>query len=66
MDFSMTCACGDDMKVSAASRDEAVAQLKGMMTEDAIKQHMEEKHLGEAVSSVADVHAMIGQNTHEV
>lgn len=66
MDFSMTCTCGDEMKVSAASREEAVAQLKGMMTEEAVKRHMEEKHSGEAAPSVADVHAMIEQNTHEI
>lgn len=59
----MTCTCGDTMKVSAATRDEAVTQLKGMMTEDAIRQHMEEKHPGETAPSVADVHAMIEKTT---
>lgn len=62
-DFTMTCTCGDIMKVSAASRDEAVTQLKGMMTEEAIAQHMQEKHPGDAVPSVADVHAMIEKTT---
>ncbi len=55
----MTCTCGDTMTVEAANRDEAVAKLKAMMTEDAIKQHMEEKHPGEPLISLADCHKMI-------
>lgn len=66
MDYSMTCTYGDTMKVSAATREEAVTQLKGMMTEEAIAQHMQEKHPGDPVPSVADVHAMIEKTTQAV
>ncbi len=47
------------MTVSANTRDEAVAQLKGMMDESAIAAHMTEKHPADPVMSVADCHAMI-------
>jgi len=57
--FNMTCSCGDTMTVSANTRDEAVAQLKGMMDESAIAAHMTEKHPADPVMSVADCHAMI-------
>lgn len=50
------------MTVDADNRDDAVAQFKGMMTEDAIKAHMAEKHPGDPVMSVADCHAMIEKN----
>jgi hypothetical protein len=60
--FSMTCSCGDTMNVEAASREEAVAKIKAMMTEEAIAQHMAEKHPGEPVISISDCHAMIEKN----
>ena len=55
----MTCSCGDTMTVDAATREDAVAQLKGMMTADAIAKHMAEKHPGQPLISVADCHAQI-------
>ena len=63
--YSMTCTCGDVMTVDAASREEAVEKLKGMMTEDAIAKHMAEKHTGEPVPSKEQSDAMIEQNTKE-
>ena len=57
--FTMTCSCGDTMTVEAANRNDAVMQFKGMMTEAAIKAHMEEKHPGDPIMSVAECHAMI-------
>ena len=47
------------MDVDAKNRAEAVGKFKAMMTADAIKQHMTEKHPGEGVMSVAECHAMI-------
>ena len=47
------------MTVEAENRDAAVTQFKAMMTESSIKAHMEEKHPGDPVMSVADCHAMI-------
>ncbi len=47
------------MTVDAIDRNDAVAQLKAMMTESSIAAHMAEKHPGDPVMSVADCHAMI-------
>ena len=61
----MTCSCGDVMTVDAEDRNEAVTKLKDMMDESAIKAHMEEKHPGDPVMSVADCHAMIEKEVVE-
>ena len=61
--FQMTCTCGDTMKVDAENRDEAVSKLKTMMNEDAIAAHMKEKHPGDPVPPVAEVHKMIVAGT---
>ena len=55
----MTCFCGDVMEVEAADRNGAVAQLKAMMTQEAIDGHMKDKHPGMPGMSVADCHAQI-------
>ena len=55
----MTCTCGDTMTVDAENRESAVMQFKAMMDEAGIKAHMDEKHPGEPVISVADCHKMI-------
>ena len=57
--FSMTCSCGDVMTFDAPTREEAVTQAKNMMTQEAINHHMQEKHPGDAMMSIADCHAMI-------
>jgi hypothetical protein len=51
------------MKVQANNRDEAVSKIQSMMNKDAVAAHMKEKHAGEPVPSVAQVHQMIAQNT---
>ena len=62
--YSMTCSCGQVMSVDAGSRDEAVKSLQGMMTSEAIAQHMREHHKpDEPVPSVEQVHGMIAQMT---
>ena len=61
--YSMTCSCGDVMKVDASSREEAVGKLQGMMTEGAIKNHMIEKHPGDAIPTVEQIHGQISQYT---
>ena len=58
----MVCSCGDTMTVDALDRDGAVAQFKGMMDEAGIKSHMDAKHPGMPVMSVADCHAEIEKN----
>lgn len=65
--FTMVCSCGDPMTVEAETREEAVAKLQGMMTEEAIAAHMTDKHPGEQqIPSVADVHAQIAQRLEMV
>jgi len=59
--FSMTCTCGDVMTMDAANRDEAVSKFQTMMTPEMTAKHMAEKHAGEAVPSIEQVHAMIAQ-----
>ena len=51
------------MGVDAATREEAVTKIQGMMTQDAINTHFAEKHAGQPVPPMADVHAMIATNT---
>jgi hypothetical protein len=65
-EFTMECSCGDKMPVQASNREEAVAKLKEMMTEDAIKAHMTEKHAGDPLPTIAEVHAMIEKGVTEV
>lgn len=60
--FSMTCSCGDVMSFDAETREEAVTQVKNMMTQEVINKHMEEKHPGDPAMSMADCHAMIEKN----
>jgi len=60
--YSMTCSCGHTMTVEAGTRDEATRKMQGMMTPDAVAKHMAEKHPGQPVLPVSQVHAMIAQN----
>jgi hypothetical protein len=63
--FEMTCTCGDVMGVEAENRDEAVAKMKAMMTQEAIDAHVAEKHPGQAMT-MADVHMGIDKDLKEV
>ena len=47
------------MKIESSTRDEAVSQLKAMMNESAVATHMKEKHPGEPMMNVSQVHAVI-------
>lgn len=60
--FKMNCTCGDVMTIDAGSREEAVSKLQAMMTPDAVAAHMKEKHSGEALMTVDEVHAGIAKN----
>ena len=57
----MTCSCGDVMTTTAASRDEAVKKIQGKMDEPTINAHMSQRHQGEPVPSVEQIHMMIAQ-----
>jgi len=59
--FSMTCSCGHEMSVDAATRQEGVAKMKAMFTKEAVDQHLADKHPGEPPMTVAQVHGQIEQ-----
>ena len=59
MKYSMTCSCGDVMSIDAGSREDAVSKMKKMMDASAIAKHMADKHPGEPVPSVSDIHKQI-------
>ncbi|HEV8387659.1 MAG TPA: hypothetical protein VGQ03_08555 [Nitrososphaera sp.] len=54
--------CGDTMKVEGSTREEAVSKLKSMMNDSTVAAHMKEKHPGEPMIPVAQVHSMIDKN----
>ncbi len=66
MKYSMTCSCGDVMSIEADSKDDAVAKVKALMTEDAVEAHMSLKHPGQSVPSQRHVHEMIEENLEAV
>lgn len=57
--YQMTCSCGDTMNIESSNREEAVSKLQAMMNVSAIAAHMKEKHPGEPLIPVDQVHAMI-------
>lgn len=63
--FSMTCTCGDKVTVDADTREEAVQKLKDQMTAEATASHFAEKHQGQEVPALEQVHAMIDQTVVE-
>ncbi len=64
--FKFTCTCGHEMTADASNREEAVAKLKDMMSEDAIKQHMADKHAGQPMMTKQQVDMGIEQGTQPV
>ncbi len=62
MTFSMTCSCGDTMTVKAGSREKAVRNMKSLLNEIKVYEHMAQKHSGDAVPTIEQVHAIIDQN----
>ena len=59
--FSMTCSCGHEMSAEAPTREEAVQQVKAMMTQEAVEQHLAEKHPEGPSMTMAQVHSQIEQ-----
>ncbi len=59
--FSMTCPCGHETAVEAATRDEAVANVKAIMTPEFIDQHFAEMHPGQPKISMAQAHVQVDQ-----
>ncbi len=62
MRYSMTCSCGDEITARARTRDKAVKKMKALLNEDAVYEHMAQKHLGDAVPAIEHVHEVIEQN----
>ncbi len=62
MTFSMTCSCGETMTVKARSREKAVRNMKSLLNEDKVYEHMAQRHIGDAVPTIEQVHAIIDQN----
>ena len=54
------------MKVEGATREQAVSQLKTMLNESTLATHMKEKHPGQPMIPVSQVHAMIEQELKAV
>ena len=54
------------MSAEAENREEAVSKIKATMTQEAVPSHMAEKHLGEPVSTLEEVHAMVEKTTEMV
>ena len=59
--YSMTCSCGEVMTVDAGSKGEAVTKMKTMMNADKVKMHFADKHKGQPVPPVSEVHKMVDQ-----
>ena len=54
------------MKVDGATREQAASKLKTMMNESAVKAHFKEKHPGQPVMAVSQVHALIEKSLKAV
>jgi hypothetical protein len=61
-DFSMTCTCGHVMTMEADNRDEAVGKFKAFMTQEALDEHMRQRHSpSEPKPTLEQAHTMIEQ-----
>lgn len=59
MTYTMSCSCGDVVTVEGGTREEAVKNLKKRMTEQAVAEHMKQKHPGEKVPTCEQIRSMI-------
>jgi len=62
MTFVMRCSCGEEMTAKGRTREKAVMKLKTLLSEEAVYEHMAQKHIGETVPTIEGVHAAIEQN----
>ncbi len=62
MKYSLTCSCGDVITVRGWTREKAVRSMKAVMNEATLYEHMAQKHIGEAVPGIKQVHAIIEQS----
>jgi hypothetical protein len=62
MKYSLSCSCGDIMTVRGRTRAKAVRSMKSVINEITLYEHMAQKHIGEAVPTIRQVHTAIEQN----
>ena len=62
MTFSMTCSCGETMTVRAGSREKAVRNMKSLLNETRVYEHMAQKHIGDTVPTIKQIHSVIEQD----
>jgi len=60
--YSMTCSCGDVMTVRGGTREKAIKNMKAIMNEVTVYEHMAQKHIRDAVPTIQQVHTAIEQN----
>jgi hypothetical protein len=66
MTYEMKCDCGKTVTVEAENRNEAIQKVREIMTEGAIKEHMEAEHPGQPVPTPEQAQAKIEQNLTQV
>jgi len=62
MTYSLTCSCGDILFVKGQTREDAVKHMKTLMSAATVYEHMAQKHIGDAVPTIEQVHQVIEQN----
>jgi hypothetical protein len=50
------------MTVRAGSREKAVRNMKSLLNETRVYEHMAQKHIGDAVPAIEQVHSVIEQD----
>ncbi len=65
MTYRMTCSCGDVVTTRAGTREKAVRNMKALLSEAAVYEHMAQKHIGDRIPTIEQVHAVIEQNLKE-
>lgn len=62
MTYKFVCTCGHEVTADAEGQEEAIEKIKGIMTEEAVAQHMAEKHPGDPVPSKEQYDMLLSQN----
>lgn len=63
--YSITCTCGDKMRVEADSREEAVEQLKNGVDELSLANHAAERHPADDAPTIEEMYDIIEYTTVE-
>ncbi len=62
MTYSLACSCGDILSVKGQTREDAVNHMKTLMSAATVYEHMAQKHIGDSVPTIEQVHEIIEQN----